>query len=143
LNWACIYDNAASVQAAVAAGHQVGSHTWDHTDLTTLTADGIATEMNKLKTAFTKILGYSPLYVRPPYGSHNDLVDATLSSLGYKVSTLWDIDSGDAAGATMATQQANYNNADSTLHIGLEHDTKQTTADTLAPFIIQWAKSVS
>ncbi|KAF8585246.1 carbohydrate esterase family 4 protein [Ramaria rubella] len=41
-NWECIYDDAMvkSIQNAYADGHEFGSHTWHHYDLTTLPWDG-------------------------------------------------------------------------------------------------------
>ena len=40
-NWDCIYDDnvVSSLKAAHAAGHLIGSHTWSHADLTTLSWD--------------------------------------------------------------------------------------------------------
>ena len=45
------------------------SHTWDHKDLQTLTNVEIDLEMQQLHTALRKILGMSPTYMRPPFGS--------------------------------------------------------------------------
>jgi peptidoglycan/xylan/chitin deacetylase (PgdA/CDA1 family) len=52
-------------------------------------------ELEKLETAFIRILGLKPLYFRPPYGNYNDLVLKVLSERGYKKLFLWSEDSGE------------------------------------------------
>lgn len=66
-------------------GHQVGSHTWAHADLTTLDAAGITSQMTQLENALATIINKIPTYMRPPYFSTNGLVLSTLGSLGYHV----------------------------------------------------------
>ncbi|KAF8572691.1 carbohydrate esterase family 4 protein, partial [Ramaria rubella] len=61
-NWECIYDDAMvkSIQNAYADGHEFGSHTWHHYDLTTLPWDGTG------GIALQRIIGVSPAMMRPP-----------------------------------------------------------------------------
>ncbi len=51
-----------------AEGHQVGSHTWSHTDLTAVSAAQAQQELGRTKAALEKILGPGSYWVRPPYG---------------------------------------------------------------------------
>ncbi|KAJ3291502.1 Carbohydrate esterase 4 protein [Borealophlyctis nickersoniae] len=140
-NWDCIYDQATAVKAAFDAGHQIGSHTWSHADLATLNAQQITDEMNKLSAAFKKILGAVPVYMRPPYGSYNSLAQTTLTTLGFKTLAMWDIDSDDSAGASIAAQQKQYTSSSTGVsHNFLNHETYETTARTMVPWIINWAK---
>lgn len=67
-----------------AQGHTLGSHTWSHADVTKLNYDQINSELERVETAFIKILGVKPLYFRPPYGAINDLALQVLSDRGYK-----------------------------------------------------------
>ena len=141
LNWACIYDHAEAVKAAYDAGHQIGSHTWSHPDLTTLSVTEVSSQMNALSIAFKRILGAVPVYMRPPYGSYNDRTIATLQSLGFKVIALWDVDSGDSLGASLAQQQLTYNSTSvNGSHIALQHETSLNTVQNMVPFIIGWAQ---
>ena len=78
-------------------GHTIASHTWSHTDMTTLSYEQLHTELARVEQAFIRILGKKPLYVcllpllsifhsplcdgpfadkqfRPPYGAYSDLV---------------------------------------------------------------------
>src|SRR5207245_474641 len=116
--------------------------TWSHADLTTLSDAQIRTEMTKLETAFKKIVGKVPRYMRPPYGSYNDKVRTTLGSLGYKM-VLWDVDSGDSTGSSTAQSEAiiNANSNYPTPHVLLMHDPHQTTVDTVAPYAMDTLKA--
>ena len=140
-NWACIYDYAEAVKAAFDAGHQIASHTWSHSDLTTLSVAEVSSQMNALSAAFKKILGAVPVYMRPPYGMYNDGTITTLQSLGFKVIALWDVDSGDSLGASLVQQQLTYNTTSvNGSHIALQHETSLNTVQNMVPFIIGWAQ---
>jgi peptidoglycan/xylan/chitin deacetylase (PgdA/CDA1 family) len=67
------------------SGHHIGSHSYSHADLTTLSVDGIWYEVNQLSVIFKSIIGVSPVFVRPPYGAWNDQVLTALGTWGYKV----------------------------------------------------------
>jgi len=129
------------IKRIVAEGHQLGSHTWDHADLTTLSDTQIRQEMTKLETAFRKIVGKVPRYMRPPYGSINDQVRRVLGSLGY-TAVLWDIDSGDSLGDSVNESEQIYtdNAIFPTPHCALNHDPLSTTVNQLAPFAIDLLK---
>ena len=140
-NYDCIYEQAEVVKAAFDAGHQIGSHTWSHPNLTALSKDAVTQQMTKLAEVFKKILGAVPVYMRPPYGSYNDEVLSALPATGIKVITMWDINPGDAIGSSMASQQEAYNLASTNVsHIILQHDTYESTAQVMVPFIINWVK---
>ena len=141
LNWACVYNHAEAVKAAFDAGHQIGSHTWSHADLTILSAAVVTTQMNQLSTAFRKILGAVPVYMRPPYGLYNDAVLGLLKSLGFKVLTIWDVDSRDSLNATTAQQGLAYDSSPvNASHIVIQHETSQNTVQNVVPLIIDWAQ---
>ncbi|PPQ79987.1 hypothetical protein CVT25_003047 [Psilocybe cyanescens] len=138
---ACIYDadSVKRVQYAYQHGHQVSSHTWSHTDLTTLSSDDIHNEMWKVEQALTKIIGVVPAFMRPPYGSYNNLV-RQVSFIRGQVLALWDFDSGDSTGSTPAQSEAAYSQLiakhPSTI-LALNHETEETTAHQVLPFAIQ------
>lgn len=80
-----IYDYNSTLQRMVSMGHQIGSHTWSHKDLATLTADGVRQEMTLLEDAMMNILGYFPYYMRPPFLSLNANALSVLKDLEYHV----------------------------------------------------------
>ena len=47
-------------------GHTIASHTWSHTDMTTLSYEQLHGELAKVEQAFIRILGKKPLYVCLP-----------------------------------------------------------------------------
>lgn len=79
----------------------VASHTWSHSDLATLSSDQITSEMQRVDQALQRILGVTPAFVRPPYGSYNNLVREIAEERGQKI-VIWDFDSGDSRGSTEA-----------------------------------------
>ena len=46
-----------------------------------------------------RIAGVKPAFMRPPYGSYNDLVRAVAAVRGQQL-VIWDFDSGDSVGFT-------------------------------------------
>ncbi|KAG6845260.1 hypothetical protein H0H87_011995 [Tephrocybe sp. NHM501043] len=140
-NYECIYnaDEIKRVQYAYDKGHQVASHTWAHKDLTTLTWDQIHDEMWKVELALSRIVGVVPAFMRPPYGNYNDLVRQASAVRGQKV-VIWDFDSGDSVGATVAESEASYDDLvrdhPSTV-LALNHEVYETTAHQVLPYAIK------
>ncbi|KAH6693366.1 chitin deacetylase-like protein [Leptodontidium sp. MPI-SDFR-AT-0119] len=132
----CIYSQASVLNATFAAGHQIASHTWDHKGLNTLSAAEITTQMTKLETAFSNILGVKPTYMRPPNGNTGGQTVSVLKGLGYRLVT-WDIDSGDWNKESPESSERKLTVGP---HIILMHETIPSTASTLAPWTIDWAK---
>ena len=50
----------------VAAGFSVGDHTWSHPDLSTLTAQGVASQIDMTQAEIRAVTGVTPDCVRPP-----------------------------------------------------------------------------
>ncbi|KAH6912251.1 glycoside hydrolase/deacetylase [Coprinopsis sp. MPI-PUGE-AT-0042] len=139
-NYGCIYDTdiRARVKYAYDHGHLVGSHTWHHYDLSTLSWDQIHDEMWRVELALTRILGVIPAFMRPPFGSFNDLV-AEASGVRGQTIAIWDLDSEDADGATVETSKGFYNTTIAShpqTILALNHETVTTTAYEVLPFAI-------
>ncbi|MEV3973533.1 polysaccharide deacetylase family protein [Streptomyces sp. NPDC050698] len=79
------------VRAEAKAGHEVCNHSWNHPDLTKLTSEQVAYQLNRTSAAIKTATGKAPTCFRPPYGAINATVKAatTLSPV------LWDIDTED------------------------------------------------
>lgn len=79
------------VRAEAKAGHEVGNHSWNHPDLTRLTPEQIAYQLDRTSAAIKAATGTAPTLFRPPYGAANARVRAatTLSPV------LWDVDTED------------------------------------------------
>jgi len=140
-NWGCIYDqaNIDSVKYVYDRGHQVASHTWHHTDLTTLTWDQIHDEMWRVEQALLRITGAYPAFMRPPYGNYNDLVRRASAIRGQSL-VLWDFDSGDSVGVSPADSKARYQdlaNRHPSTALALNHETLASTVYDVLPYAVQ------
>lgn len=72
-------------------GHIIGNHSWSHPDMTTLSAEAIKSELDKVKEQVTAITGQQTMhYLRPPRGIFNEHVLASSRSAGY-TSVFWSI----------------------------------------------------
>lgn len=144
-NWDCIYnpDRIADVKYAYAAGHMIGSHTWSHADLPTLSTPQLQDTMFRMEEAFSRILGIKPAFMRPPFGDYNNNVQSVAAARGQSLA-MWDWDTGDADGNTTSQSEAVYNaiaNARLPNALILEHETEESTASTLVPYAINLFKS--
>ena len=57
------------VRRIKAEGHQIGNHSYDHVQLTTLTAAQALGDLARCDLALCTLLGEGDYWVRPPYGS--------------------------------------------------------------------------
>lgn len=140
-NWRCIYDQDImdNVRYVYSRGHQVASHTWRHADLSTLSWDQVHDEMWRVEQALQRIVGVVPAFMRPPYGSYNDNVQAVAGARGQSL-VIWDFDAGDADGKAPADTLRDYtstiNRHPNTL-LPLNHETSESTAHQVIPQVIQ------
>lgn len=75
---------------------QLGNHTWSHPDLAKLSKDEIVDQLERNHKFLQSTFGVdSRPYFRPPYGSHNAIVDRIAAELGYSTPTMWTGSLGD------------------------------------------------
>lgn len=90
--------NAASspdlLRRMVAGGHAVGGHSWDHPDLTRLSADQVRAQLGRTSQAIERATGAAPTLTRPPYGATGPTVAAAAAAAGV-AQVLWDVDPRD------------------------------------------------
>ncbi len=79
------------IKKAYLAGHDIGSHTYNHKNLFQLKSKNIQEEINKTNEAIKSVIGVSPIYLRPPYGN----VNKRINSLTDMYIVCWDVDSLD------------------------------------------------
>ncbi len=66
----------------VAAGFPVEDHTWSHPDLTTLSASGVASQIDTTQAEIQAVTGTTPQCVRPPYDAWNATVLSQIAARG-------------------------------------------------------------
>lgn len=85
------------VKRISAEGHAIGNHTYDHANLTKLTAAQVREEVEQGERSLTKILGYHPAIFRAPFGAANAPVLREVAHMNYKIID-WSVDTRDWAG---------------------------------------------
>ena len=80
--------NEALVRRMKAEGHQIGNHSYDHAQLTSLSAAAALEDLTRCDLALCTLLGEGEYWVRPPYGS---IHPQTLLALDVPV-VCWSVD---------------------------------------------------
>ncbi|MGW0807327.1 polysaccharide deacetylase family protein [Nonomuraea sp. NPDC002799] len=79
------------LRRTVAAGHEIGNHTWSHPDLTRLSGAGVRSQLARTDRAVKAATGIVPSLIRPPYGALNTFVRARTS----RPMVMWSVDTLD------------------------------------------------
>lgn len=74
-----------------ALGCEVGSHSYDHPNLFTLSDEAVAAQNKKTDDAIEAAIGHKPVLYRPPFGNGN----AEISEIFGKSGILWSVDTQD------------------------------------------------
>jgi peptidoglycan/xylan/chitin deacetylase (PgdA/CDA1 family) len=75
-------------------GHEIGNHTYFHSNLSRMATWQILLDLGKARKAFSDITGEDVLVVRPPYGALDPPAVKAIGDEGYNV-LLWTVDSLD------------------------------------------------
>lgn len=79
------------LKAISEAGCEIGNHTYNHKDLTTLSLAEVEEQVDKVNRAVKKAVGENTTLIRPPYGAFDDSVLAQFE----EPAVLWDLDTED------------------------------------------------
>lgn len=84
-------EHAAELAPLIANGQvQLANHTWSHADLLTLDDAGVQNELIMNDNYIRETFGVEAKpYFRPPFGRHDDRVDAAAAAIGYTVPVMW------------------------------------------------------
>lgn len=124
-------------QKEEAIGCEVGSHTYAHKNLDTLSKNEILEDIKMAEDIYKETLGHDLLLVRPPYGNANSIVKLTLN---YPLIN-WDVDTMDWKTKDKKSIIAEVNkigNLDG--RIILMHSIYKSTADAVAKLVPQLLK---
>ena len=132
------------LEQTVADGHLVGSHSYTHTDVDLLTNDELLKELTDTENAISQVVGFKPIYFRPPYGSIPSDKGEFIRSLGYKIIN-WNVSTRDSQSNT--TVQIAYDYLISGLRatnrgIVLMHDVQKVCYEAL-PLILEYLRAQS
>jgi peptidoglycan/xylan/chitin deacetylase (PgdA/CDA1 family) len=117
------------------AGMEIGSHTWEHPNMTTIPPEDIVGQFAHANDAITAATGQTPTLYRPAGGLSNDSVRQTAAQFGL-AEILWDVipfdwinDSNTAATRSMLMAYIRPGS------VVLFHDTYSSTVDLVYQFI--------
>ncbi|MBO4991648.1 MAG: polysaccharide deacetylase family protein, partial [Firmicutes bacterium] len=91
----CITGNEETVKRMDEEGHLIGVHCMEHTDLTKSPLSDALKCLSETADMVEEITGKQPDYVRPPYGSWNDILDESVTAELSMVPVFWSVDSTD------------------------------------------------
>ena len=84
------------VKRTLSLGHEIGNHTYNHTNMRTLDSAKVKDELIKTEEILYEICEYRPKLFRPPQGWCSESIAAVAHELDYDV-ILWNIDTLDWA----------------------------------------------
>ena len=91
----------------IAEGHEIGNHTQNHPNLSTMTDAQVRAELDACHNAIVAATGVSPVLMRPPYGALNQAQRTWIpQEYGYSI-VFWDLDTLDwqAPGITVVADR--------------------------------------
>lgn len=93
--------NADAMQALVAAGHEIGNHTWSHRSMAFVTFGTVTEEIEPTDAAIRGAGCEGPLTFRPPFGEKLLALPLYLAQHD-RVTVTWDVSAEDFSGAQSA-----------------------------------------
>ena len=82
--------NPGGAQRVAQAGMEIGNHTWEHPNMTTIPAEFVDPQLSKANDAIRSATGQTPQLWRPAGGLTNEAVDAAAARNGLS-GILWDV----------------------------------------------------
>jgi len=83
------------VHEVMAAGHEIGNHTYTHPSLNKLTSDRVEWELQQCQDAIAQKIGRWPAWFRPPYGAFRDSDQGLLAMAKHLGIAYWSVDPRD------------------------------------------------
>lgn len=74
-----------------AAGHEIGDHSYTHADLGTASKKKVLSELTRTQDAIRQAAGFTPVLLRPPYGSMSKQLTKITRKMGM-AQVLWTVD---------------------------------------------------
>ena len=127
--------NPAGAKRVVEAGMELGNHTWEHPNMTTLPLEDVPGQFSRTNDAIAAATGVTPKLWRPPGGLTNAAVNEQAGKAGL-AGILWDVipydwinDSNTSASRLLLMSQIKPGS------VVLLHDTYSSTVDIVEQFI--------
>ncbi|MGH3530475.1 MAG: polysaccharide deacetylase family protein [Mycobacterium sp.] len=127
--------NPAGARRVIDAGMEIGNHTWEHPNMTTLPPSDVPGQLSKADDAIAAATGVTPKLWRPPGGLTDEAVNQQAAKVGL-AGILWDVIPYDWINDsnTAATRQLLMTQIKPGLVV-LLHDTYSSTVDLVYQFM--------
>lgn len=99
-------------------GHPIGSHSFQHVPMPPLSSAALADQIDRSGLTLERVLGFRPVFFRPPHGLRDREVDAALAQRDY-TTVIWNLNPTDYSVHDAQTVLHHFNNM---LRYRLEHD---------------------
>lgn len=83
-----------AAKAVIAAGHEVGNHTYSHAKIGKMSELEVDRELEACEGLLVDLLGYEPHLFRPPQGALSDAIESCSFEHDYRL-ILWSLDTRD------------------------------------------------
>lgn len=119
------------IQRMVREGNEIGNHSYNHKQLTTISTDELREQISKTQSAIMEVIGSQPKIMRPTYGSYDSRLKAEVEM----PMILWSIDTEDwkSRDAEKVSQHVIQNAKDG--DIVLMHDLYESTAEAVEAIV--------
>lgn len=123
-------------------GHQIGSHGYDHRNLSHEPFAVVQSEIMRADSAIIQAVGRKPIYYRPPFGALDRKEIPAIRRMGHKV-RYWTVDSADWKATSALTIVQNVERSAEPGSIVLFHDGLSTSRFTIQalPVLIQYYRA--
>jgi peptidoglycan-N-acetylmuramic acid deacetylase len=133
-----IEDQPELLKRMVQEGHMIGNHSWGHPDMSTLTAERIKLELDRVKTEVAAVTGQAEMkYMRTPRGIFDERTLSVSQDLGY-TNVFWSIAYKDWEPRDQKGWKYAYDKVVAQLHPGaviLLHSVSRDNAEAMAAII--------
>jgi peptidoglycan-N-acetylglucosamine deacetylase len=85
----------AILKKAVADGHEIANHVWNHPVLTKISFDEVYNQLLTTNEAIRSVLNVVPTIMRPPYGNTNAKLNEYIQNKGNLSVIMWSLDTLD------------------------------------------------
>ena len=128
-----------SLRMIYEAGHEIGSHSDTHADMSILNEGQIAAELDGCAEKIAAVTGEKPLLFRPPSGAYSNTLIKTAEEMGY-YTIQWSVDSIDWKGLSAEEIVERVTGKTKSGDIVLLHSGAEHTAEAL-PIILENLKA--
>lgn len=88
-------DHPQAARDIVAAGHELGNHTYSHPDLTAISDAEVQDQLARAATSIERATGLKQSLFRPPFGAYDQRVLDLVGRAGFDWTVMWTVDSLD------------------------------------------------